>query len=83
MINNMTQTSLICPNCGTIFPIFRKTSQQRSLFHRKKLYCIKCNQITNHIELKNADETIAFLQHIDEIYMTEDQKQVYQLIKKR
>lgn len=47
-------TDLICPDCGTIFPISRRETSQRQKYHIKDLFCYKCNKTTKFIELKDA-----------------------------
>ncbi|MCF0124443.1 MAG: hypothetical protein HUJ68_01575 [Clostridia bacterium] len=42
-----------CGNCG--IPIPRKNSKQREKNHKKKIYCLKCKEYTNHIEYRSFD----------------------------
>jgi len=76
-------TSLICPDCGNIFPIMRKVNKQKSLFHRKYLYCPMCKKVTNHIEAKDLEKLLFILDNTTEEEKTEDEKKVYQLLRKR
>jgi competence CoiA-like predicted nuclease len=55
MRKNVTETRMFCPKCGNIQIIFRKTSKQRKFGHYKNLYCYKCKETHNHIELKDQD----------------------------
>ena len=81
MNKSTVQTSLICPECGNIFQIWRKTNKQKELFHKKKLFCIVCHKEVNHIELKNIDLFLASLEFKNEL--TEEEKKIKTLIKKR
>lgn len=82
-MNNVTQTKLICPDCGNVFPIMRKTCNQKKTFHRKWLYCIKCNKVTNHIEIKDLEKWISEIEFKEENEINKKEKEVYLLIKKR
>lgn len=42
---------LQCPKCKTIQSIYRRKANLKKVGHLKKLYCYKCNEYTNHIEL--------------------------------
>lgn len=77
------KTDLVCPECGNVFPIMRKASRQRGLFHRKRLYCIVCKKETNHIETKDFDMLLAAISFKGEDRLNENEKEVYQLVKKR
>ena len=57
MRKNVTETNMLCPKCGNIQTIFRRTSKQRKFGHYKKLHCYICKEEHNHIELK--DKTIS------------------------
>ena len=83
MSNKVAQTSLICPECGNIFKIWRLKCHQRNLYHKKNLFCVKCNKETNHIELKDIDLYLSSLEFKNEEDFTEEEKEVWQLIKKR
>ncbi len=48
-------TNLICLECGSAFPLFRRTNRQKTTGHIKDLWCIKCEKITKHYEVKNID----------------------------
>ncbi len=78
-----TQTKLVCPECGSVFPIMRRTCVQRKRFHRKNLYCYVCKKVTNHIELKDYDEWLAGAIIRGEENLKEEEKEVFQLVKKR
>ena len=52
---NLTETKMLCPRCGTIQTILRKTAKQKKYGHYKKLYCFKCKDTHNHIELKDHE----------------------------
>ena len=50
-----------CINCGNKgLPIQRKVENQKEKFHRKRLYCIHCQQVYNMVECRNEDEVKEF-----------------------
>ena len=53
MRRQTTQTTLICTECGYIFPIMRNAAKQKKTFHVKDLYCPKCKDVTKHFETKD------------------------------
>ena len=53
MKRQTTQTTLICTECGYIFPIMRNAAKQKKTFHVKDLYCPKCKDVTKHFETKD------------------------------
>ena len=58
---SMTATTLYCPVCGKKgIPIMRKTGKQKPSFHRKWLYCIYCNRLTNHVECRSEEDILLF-----------------------
>ena len=83
MNKRVTQSGLICPECGNTFTIWRRTASQREKYHKKYLYCAKCNKVTNHIELKNMDLYFAKLRFKNKEELNEEEQKIYQLIKKR
>lgn len=38
----------------------RRASMQREKMHRKKLYCIHCQKVINHVECKTQEEVEQF-----------------------
>lgn len=56
--------SFYCMKCGRKgIPIQRKSGFQHSKFHRKKLYCIYCQEEVNHVECKNEEDVEEFLEN--------------------
>ena len=56
--------SFYCMKCGHKgIPIQRKSGFQHSKFHRKKLYCIYCQEEVNHVECKNEEDVEEFLEN--------------------
>ena len=50
-----------CIKCGRKgIPLARKAGHQHKSFHRKKLFCIYCNEEVNHVECKNYAEAEQF-----------------------
>ena len=76
-------TQLVCPECGTIFPMMRKVGKQKDVSHRKWLYCYVCKKETNHVEGRDLDSIIARAGIIGEENLSRKEKEVYQYIKKR
>ena len=77
------QTTLICPECGTRFPIMRRLGKQKEQFHRKWLYCYRCKKETNHIEGRDIDSLIAQMDLLGEREFNKQEKEIYHLVKKR
>lgn len=76
-------SELVCVKCGSVFPIMRRASNQKSTFHKKYLYCINCKKKTKHIEAKDLDLLIATMEHKEKSSLTQEEKKVYQLVKSR
>lgn len=48
------ESKFYCTCCGKQgIPVRRKMGQERKAGHLKKLYCLFCNEETNHAEIKN------------------------------
>lgn len=43
----------LCPDCGNIIPLPRKTKKERESGHIKDLYCPWCDKIQKTIEYKS------------------------------
>lgn len=53
--------SFYCIKCGNKgIPLPRKLGHQREKFHRKKMYCIFCKEVVNHIECRTYAEVEQF-----------------------
>ena len=53
--------SFYCIKCGNKgIPLPRKLGRQREKFHRKKMYCIFCKEVVNHIECRTYAEVEQF-----------------------
>ena len=83
MNKKVAKSDLMCLKCGEYFPTWKDKGTQRKMFERKVLYCPKCCKNTNHVELQNIDLYKASLEFIEENTLTEEEKEIYQLIKKR
>ena len=50
-----------CISCGKKgIPVMRNRGRQRQDGHRKKLYCVHCRVVINHIETRTAEEARRF-----------------------
>ena len=50
-----------CIKCGNKgIPLSRDRGHQHKRFHRKKLFCLTCQQEVNHIECKNLEDVEKF-----------------------
>jgi ribosomal protein L33 len=47
------QKVLRCTVCGMVMSIWRKQSKNKASGHVKHMYCPKCNETTEHIELED------------------------------
>ena len=66
-----------CTKCGNEgIPIFRKGNQRREKVHLKKLYCLNCQQETNHAEIANGYTYNDFLKEFKEGNFNEEGKRV-------
>ena len=83
MGKSVTQSGLICPECGSTFTIWRHKGSQRELYHKKFLYCITCQKVTNHIELHNIDEYLSKIKRLADKDLTQEERHIKELIKKR
>ena len=55
-----------CIKCGHKgIPLSRKQGHQHERFHRKKLFCIYCQQEVNHIECKNDEDVAEFKRNFE------------------
>lgn len=48
-----------CGKKGLVLP--RSASKQRENGHLKRLYCIYCQKVVNHMEIKSAEDKALFL----------------------
>ena len=56
-----TEHQFYCIKCGKRgIPLARKCGAQREKYHRKKLFCLTCQQEVNHIECKNLEDVEKF-----------------------
>ena len=67
-----------CIKCGHKgIPLSRKQGHQHERFHRKKLFCIYCQQEVNHIECKNDEDVAEFKRNFEnEVYKDEAEESV-------
>lgn len=53
MSRNITTSDFYCTKCGRKgIPLARKQGQQREPGHLKRLYCLACEEETNHAEVR-------------------------------
>ena len=77
------RTDLICPECGSIFPIMRRECNQKKAFHRKYLYCPTCKKTTNQLEMKEYDKLLEMIDRKEDASMTEDDIKYLKIFNKR
>ena len=67
-----------CIKCGHKgIPLSRKQGHQHERFHRKKLFCIYCQQAVNHIECKNDEDVAEFKRNFENgVYKDEAEESV-------
>ena len=67
-----------CIKCGHKgIPLSRKQGHQHGTFHRKKLFCIYCQQEVNHIECKNDEDVAEFKRNFENgVYKDEAEESV-------
>ena len=67
-----------CIKCGHKgIPLSRKQGHQHERFHRKKLFCIYCQQGVNHIECKNDEDVAEFKRNFENgVYKDEAEESV-------
>lgn len=67
-----------CIKCGHKgIPLSRKQGHQHERFHRKKLFCIYCQQEVNHIECKNDEDVAEFKRNFENgVYNDEAEESV-------
>ncbi len=47
---NVSPTVLVCRECGTEAPIWRKSSKRKKQGHVKHMWCHACEKVTAHVE---------------------------------
>ena len=52
---NGTLSDMYCPECGLHMTVPRKKGGQRERNHRKWMYCIKCKEEKNFMEVREID----------------------------
>ena len=67
-----------CIKCGHKgIPLSRKQGYQHGRFHRKKLFCLYCQQEVNHIECKNDEDVAEFKRNFENgVYKDEAEESV-------
>ena len=67
-----------CIKCGHKgIPLSRKQGHQHERFHRKKLFCIYCQQEVNHIEFINDEDLAEFKRNFENgVYKDEAEESV-------
>lgn len=52
--SNVIMSDFYCTQCGSKgLPVWRRRGAEREAGHLKKLFCLKCQTETNHIECKS------------------------------
>ena len=67
-----------CIKCGNKgIPLSRQQGHQRGRFHRKKLFCLYCQQEVNHIECKSDEDVVEFKRNFENgVYKDEAEESV-------
>lgn len=52
---NGTLSDMYCPECGLRMTVPRKKGGQREKGHLKRIFCIKCQDYKNFIEVREKD----------------------------
>lgn len=56
-----TSHDFYCCKCGRKgIPVQRPNNQKRAKMHKKRLFCIYCGGVINHVEVTNKYELSAF-----------------------
>lgn len=50
-VRNCTERKFKCPNCGYTCYCFKKSSKKTKIGHLKNLYCPKCKDTHNFIQI--------------------------------
>ncbi len=74
------KTDLICPQCYNRTFIRRIIGRERPFAHKKKLYCIKCKEEVDHIEVRDIDLLEKDLEFLTK--RTEKEEEMLTLVKK-
>lgn len=53
-------SALQCPSCATVIYLPRKRSKLRELEHIKTMYCYKCKEIRDLVEIRDLDKNIDY-----------------------
>lgn len=53
-----TRSDCECPECGHVFPIWRRIGREREFGHIKDLWCVVCKRVTKHREYRKEHERI-------------------------
>ena len=73
----MITNDFYCTQCGQKgIPIQRKENAKRESGHLKKLWCLKCNKETNHVECNNNYTHDDFLTEFENDNFDEDGNRV-------
>lgn len=67
-----------CIKCGHKgIPLSRNRGHQHGRFHRKKIFCLYCQQEVNHIECKTPEDVLEFKENFENgVYKDEAEESV-------
>ena len=69
-----------CINCGKKgITLPRKDNKRKGKFHRKKLYCLNCGFLINHVEICNTEEYWEFQEMFESGNFKEEAEQSKEL----
>lgn len=52
---NVAQSNFYCVRCANKVPLPRRRGQLREKGHLKSIYCIRCQEEINHLEVREFD----------------------------
>jgi hypothetical protein len=58
-----------CCKCGRKGISLPRTGRVREKFHIKDLYCIHCEEVTKHIEIRFCDDELEVLDKLKEVQL--------------
>lgn len=76
-MSNLSTSTFYCLRCGNKVPLPRKKGKIREKHHLKQIYCIKCKEDINHLEVREFDfdfDYDDFMNKIEEGFFKDKEK---------